>query len=66
IPDGMVEIGEEAFSSCESLTTIEIPASVTKIWYSAFLCCPDLTIYAPEGSEAEKYAKDYGIPFKKL
>lgn len=36
-------IGENAFGSCESLTSIEIPNSVTTIGEYAFGCCTNLT-----------------------
>ena len=35
-------IGDYAFSSCKQLTTIEIPANVTKITYGAFKNCTSL------------------------
>ena len=35
-------IGDYAFSSCKQLTTIEIPANVTKITYGAFKDCTSL------------------------
>ena len=37
------EIGKYAFSSCDSLTSIEIPESVTSIGESAFFACNRLT-----------------------
>ena len=43
IPDGVTEIGENAFNNCESLTSISIPDSVKKIGYSAFSYCTNLT-----------------------
>ena len=39
IPDGTTEIGEYAFSFCESLTSVTIPDSVTSIGDSAFCNC---------------------------
>ena len=63
IPEGVTSIGECAFSTCKKLTSVKIPASVTKIGKRAFLDCPALTIYAPAGSQAEKYAKKNNIPF---
>ena len=39
-------IGEEAFSWCESLTSIVIPKGVTKIGYGAFQFCSELTSIA--------------------
>ena len=43
IPEGVTEIGEEAFSFCKSLASITIPASVTKIGKCAFYGCQSLT-----------------------
>ena len=42
IPDGVTEIGSNAFENCEALTGIAIPASVTKIGMSAFSGCTGL------------------------
>lgn len=48
IPDGISIIGTSAFSSCEDLTIINIPCSVTKIEDNAFMDCPNLkTIIIP-------------------
>ena len=43
IDNGVTSIGELAFDNCKSLTSIEIPASVTTIYYSAFQYCTSLT-----------------------
>ncbi|MCD7827713.1 MAG: leucine-rich repeat domain-containing protein [Clostridiales bacterium] len=42
IPDGVVSIGEGAFSNCRKLEKIEIPDSVTSIGYLSFWCCDSL------------------------
>ena len=36
IPDGITEIGDDAFSQCKNLTSVTIPDSVTAIGISAF------------------------------
>lgn len=43
IPDGVTDIGDEAFSCCRSLTSITIPNSVTSIGDEAFNDCEKLT-----------------------
>ena len=43
IPDGIKQVVESAFSSCESLTFVIIPNSVTTIEYGAFAGCSGLT-----------------------
>ncbi len=42
---------------------VVIPEGVTSIGYSAFYECTNLTIHAPAGSYAEKYAKENKIKF---
>ena len=42
IPESVTEIGEEAFSSCDSLTSITIPDGVTSIGAEAFRNCESL------------------------
>ncbi len=39
IPDGVTEIGEEAFENCESLENVTIPDSITDIGDKAFAGC---------------------------
>ncbi len=43
IPNSVTDIGDLAFSGCESLTSITIPNSVTSIGESAFSGCSNLT-----------------------
>jgi hypothetical protein len=64
LPDGVKEIKSEAFCGCRSLKIAVIPESVTKIDWDAFNDCPNLTIHAPKGSKAQKYAKEIKLPFQ--
>ncbi|MBR0191590.1 MAG: leucine-rich repeat protein, partial [Thermoguttaceae bacterium] len=66
IPESMKEIGEKAFQDCRSLTSVVIPEGVMRIGENVFSGCPKLTIYTPEDSNAELYARKNIIPFKVL
>ena len=60
IPAGVTDIGNEAFSGCESLQKISIPASVTAIGDSAFSSCESLKeISIPESVTAIGYSAFY-------
>ena len=75
IPEGVERIEANAFASCENLKEIHIPSSVTFIQneseeassafktYSTESRIINVTIYAPKGSYAEKYAKQENIKF---
>lgn len=43
IPEGVVEIGDNAFNGCESLISVVIPESVVKIGITAFNGCRGMT-----------------------
>lgn len=58
IKDGVVSIGEIAFAGCGNLHSLMIPGSVTSIGEHAYGDRANQTIYAPEGSYAEKWAKE--------
>ena len=57
IPDGVTEIGEDAFRGCTSLTSVTIPDSVTEIGDDAFYECTSLTsVTIPEGVTSIGYS----------
>lgn len=61
LPEGLRVIGEEAFAGCVSLHEMEIPAE-TEIGRGAFDGCSTLTLLAADGSRAQAYAQQSGIP----
>lgn len=65
IPSSVQSIKENAFAVCENLKEVHIPSSVKRIadTNGPFEDSPNVTIYAPSGSYAEKYAKSESIPF---
>lgn len=65
LPSGYTTIEKEAFKGQTQLYRIEIPASVKSIGKNAFQGCDTtkLTIVAPYGSAAEKYAIANGINY---
>ena len=61
---GQVErINSYTFSGCNKLQSLHLPKSVKAIHASAIERTNNLTIYAPVGSYAEKFAAKNGIPF---
>ena len=60
---GVTDIGDRAFLYCYNIESITVPDTVTSIGKDAFGYCKKLTIHAPAGSCAEKYAKENGIAF---
>lgn len=62
IPDGCERIGNKAFAQCAALEMAEIPASVTSIADDAFAGSERLVIVTAEGSYAQTYATNHGIP----
>jgi len=61
IKDGVTTIGTNAFYGCTNLKSIVIPSSVTEIGSNAFFADSNVTIYAPSGSTAAKYAAANGV-----
>ena len=66
LPPSVTEIGDDAFDWCPKLQVIEIPASVTWMGDNLFDKSENLTIKAPAGSEAQRYAKRYKIKFETI
>lgn len=62
LPVGVKSIEWNAFKACNSLKSVVIPVSVMSIDHP-FAECENLVIYGGSGSCAEKYAKEYNIPF---
>ena len=56
IPEGVTEIGWNAFFGCTSLNSMILPASLTEINKNAFDCCnANLVFYVEKNSYAERY-----------
>ena len=63
VPEGVEELtGTGRFEGCSRLKELVLPASVTKIEAVR----RKLTIRAPAGSYAERYAQENGLPFRVL
>ena len=63
MPKGTIDIGDEAFSGCEKLQSVEIPATIGHIGENAFAGCPNVTIRCDKDSIAHDYAVANNIPF---
>lgn len=63
LPEGLTDIGQYAFYDCYQLTGVALPESLTSIGRYAFSLCDSVTIYGVEGSLAQTYAEENGIPF---
>ena len=63
IPNGILSIGNEAFSFCESLTSVTIPDGVTSIGDLAFYYCESLTsVTLPDSLTSIGYGAFYSCP----
>ena len=63
LPEGLVTIGADAFSYCDSLESVNIPSSVKEIMFCAFDDCPKLTVTINNNSYAESYAKEECVSY---
>ena len=64
IPDGIISIGQGAFSGCDLMTSITIPSSVVSIGFQAFWYCVKLEniyCYAEQPPTTDGYAFT-GVP----
>ena len=66
IPYGVPYVAGYAFANCFSLERITLPESVTEVLDHAFDGCSRLTILGYNGTFAETYASQNGIPFVSL
>ena len=62
-PEGLNFIEEDAFRNCTGLRQIVIPGSETEIDEKAFRGCGVVTVFAREGSKAQKFAEENEMPF---
>lgn len=65
IPESVMHILDQAFSFNTALVSVTIPEGSKLgegIARNAFVGCDRMTLYAPKASEAEKRAKELGIP----
>ena len=62
-PKVIETIGMSAFADCERLTDLYFSENLKEIARGAFTRCKHITIHAPAGSYAERYAKEHNIPF---
>ena len=63
-PEGLEEIGSNAFGNCKKLRQIYIPETTITISRTAFTGCTDLVIYGIPGSPAETFANARGFEFR--
>ena len=64
LPQGLVSIGDSAFSRCTSLCSVALPDSVLEIDTYAFNGCNQLIMTVVEGSYAYQYAIEQGIFYR--
>ena len=64
IPDGVTEIGMYAFFGCGVLSSLSLPDSLESVGDKAFAQCdPSLTLTVGQGSWAEKFCEENGLPY---
>ena len=64
MPDALLEIAENAFYGCKRLERLRIMDGVKSIGAGAFSGCGALTLVVQDGSYAQQYAMDEGVPYE--
>ena len=62
-PDGLLRIGENAFSKARNLTDVYVPESTEYIANCAFSASQNLTIHGIDNSYAKEWAEGHQVPF---
>lgn len=65
IPDGIARIGSQAFYSCEALTQVHIPASVTTIEDRAFAYCTGMEAFYVDADNPSYESDAWNVLFTK-
>lgn len=65
LPNGLLRIGRNAFSSCKSLRSVFLPSSLISVPSSAFSMSESLEIYTADQEEDIKWNKDWNESAKR-
>lgn len=63
VPSGVETVDNMCFAYNESLTSLYVPASVTRIGSNVFHNTPNVTVYGIEGSTIQTYCEDNNVNF---
>ena len=63
IPSSVTTLPDRVFADCPALSDVVIPDSVKTIHKYAFLDSPNIHLYVTPGSEGERYAKEFKVPY---
>ena len=67
VPEGVTEIGENAFKECDMLSDVSLPSTLTTISSSAFFACMSLEeIDIPENVTSIGYAAFFNCPLTEV
>lgn len=64
IPDSVTAIGEDAFSQCQNLLSVDVPHTVQFIGEGAFDDCPLLTVWTTDIGYVVNYMSSNGISYR--